>query len=118
MKTVKYIPEGCKGENPKFSGSVELSPISFDQKFEYLETLGIDVDDDGAVVTGKTGQKLKAVRQLVKASEKHYVSVSLKKLSSGEEITSFEQMSHDDECHLMLIEIANYVIGGIKPGND
>lgn len=116
MKTVKYIPEGCKGEKPEFAGSVELIPVTFDEKFSYLEELGLDVDENGALVKN-TSKQLKAMRNLVKLSEKHYASVSLKKLSTGEEVKSFQEMSIDSDYHMMMIEIANQIIGGIKLGN-
>lgn len=116
MKSVKYIPEACKGEKPEFSGEVVVRPPSFDEKYEYLETSGLDLDDSGNVHMPSGMGKIKLMRNLVKLSQKNYVSVSLKNNATGEEYKSFEDLSSDPDCHNIMVEVASQMLNGFKLG--
>lgn len=118
MKTVKYVPKICQGENAKFSGDVELRLTSFDEKFDYLQSSGIEFDSDGKVNLGDAMSKIKSLRAMVRCSEKHYISVSLKNLKTGEELKSFEDLSYDTDAQDILIEVATQLMNGFKLGND
>lgn len=117
MKTVKYVPEICKGENPKFSGEVELRLPTFDEKYEYAEKSNIQFNDKGEVETTNKLAQVALIRQFVKVSQAHYISVSLKKIATGEEFKSFEDMSYESDLHETLIEIATQIVNGFKLGN-
>ena len=116
MKTVKYVPEACKGENPQFSGDVEIVLPTFDEKYEYFEQSGLEVNDAGEIQSANTLTKLKAMRNLVKMSQKHYKTVSLKKIS-GEDIKSYDDMQYDSDCHPIMIDVATKLLNGFKLGN-
>jgi hypothetical protein len=116
MRSIKYIPEICKGESPKFSGDITVKAFTFDEKFEYIQSLDVDVSSDGSVNVGNSNN-IEKTRRMVKLSQKYYISVDLKNNATGEEIKSFEDMSYCEELHECLIEIAAKMLSGFKLGN-
>jgi|688.fasta_scaffold651794_2 hypothetical protein len=116
MKTVTIVPTVCKGKAAKWEGSVMLRLPTFDEKYEYIERISIDVDDDGSVQASKAKQ-IAGVREMVKISQKHYEKVDLKHKETGEVISSFEEMQYSEEMHAVLIEVAGMLLNGFKVGN-
>lgn len=117
MKTVKFIPSICKGENAKWVGHVVMRVPSFDEKFAYIEELGMSEDEEGNAATKSSGQKLKYVRSIVSLSAKHYVEVDLKSSDGSIEVKSFEDMQYEEDLHAALIEVGSCLINGFKVGN-
>lgn len=125
MKTVNYVPSVCKTTKdkdgndivPSFVGHIELRVLSFDEKFDLLESAGIELDEQNKVKFGD-GNKLKSARKMVKASEPYYVSVSLKRISDGAEFKTFEDMTFESELHATLQEVAGDIISGLKVGKN
>ncbi len=116
MKTVSFTPKACQGEGATFEGTVSLRLPTFDEKYEYLEKMEVEVDEEGKVEL-KKGSNLKKVRQMVAMSSGHYVAVALKKKASGEEFKSFADLSVDADAEEILIEIGLKVISGFNVGN-
>ena len=116
MKTVKYVPTICKAEGSEWSGHVTLRGMTFDEKYDYMEAMGIGIDDDGNVDTGAKKDRIKQSRQLVNLSEVHYVEVNFKN-KAGESVKSFKEMKEEPEFFETLVEIAMFIIGGLKVGN-
>ena len=115
MKTIKYVPSVCKGDAPKWQGSIELRLPTFDEKFDYIESMELGVNADGDVDSSSM-HKVRSIRKLVKMSEKHYISVALKS-SDGVEIKSFEDMQYEDDMHTVLAEVSGLMLNGFKVGN-
>lgn len=116
MRSVKYVPSLCKGEDKIFDGSVEIRLPTFDEKFEYFESLGADVDESGSVDKLSNTSKIKKIRSLVGVSKPHYLAVDLKKLSSGEEFKSFDDLTTEPDAHPILIEVATHLLSGFDLG--
>lgn len=116
MKTTKIVPTVCKGDNAAWEGFVVLRLPTFDEKFEYLERMQVNVKEDGTV-EGNTNQKLHTVREMVKMSQSHYVEVSLKNKKTGEEVKSFDDMQYVEDLHGAMVEIAGMMLNGFKVGN-
>ena len=118
MKTVKFVPSVAKGEEKTFEGFIELKPLGFDERFEMLDVLGIDLDDEGKIELPQDKKaQIRMMRKMVDFAKKQYLTVSLKKLSTGEEYTSFDDLSIDQDCNGILIEVATQVMNGFKLGN-
>lgn len=117
MKTVKYVPKSCLGDDKKFEGSLTMRLPTFDQKYELLEISGIKFSDAGEVESSSSKDRLDMIRKLVKHSESFYETVSLIKCSSLEEFKSFEDMQYDDDAHAILIEVGLALLNGFKLGN-
>ena len=115
MKTLKIVPSICKGKAAKWEGSVTLRLPSFDEKFEYIERLSMEVDGEGNIQASQAKQ-IASVREMVKISKKHYELVELKS-KDGEEVKSFEEMQYVEELHGVLIEVAGMLLNGFKVGN-
>jgi hypothetical protein len=118
VRSIKYVPEACKGESPKFSGEVELRVPSYDEKLEMFELSGMEFNSNGKVELSSTSCNIKILRAMIKHSEKFYQSVSLKKLSSGQELKSFEDLQYDSDGPSVLIEIASSLGKGFDLGNE
>lgn len=113
MKTVKYVPKNCQGDKPTFSGFVELRLPTFDERCEFIESSNVGMTDDGKVDLGDISKRVRMIRQMVKLSEKHYVTVDLTKIATGEQLKSFEDLQYDANANAILIEISEYLIEGL-----
>lgn len=111
---VSYVPNQCKGDDKKFEGSLIVSLPSFDQKYQYMEDSGFSVNDKGEFESGV--KQIPAIRKMVKYVKDHIITVSLKKLSDGSDITSYDQMIYDSDCDGILIEVAMQLMNGFKVG--
>lgn len=116
MRSVDYVPSICKGENPAWKGSIKLRPPTFDEKYEYLENLGLNIDEQGAVKS-ETLEKIKSIRKLVSLSQKHYLEVSLERVSDSAKFVSFDDMQYEDDLHGVLAEVASLLVQGFRVGN-
>ena len=117
MKQVTYVPSACKGDDATFEGSVTLRLPTFDEKYEYLERIGITIDDEGKVDLGDKKNRLRLMREMVKASSSHYLEVKLKNKATGEELKSFEDMSYEPLAYPILTEVAPQLLNGFSVGN-
>lgn len=116
MKTVKLVPALCKAEGSEWTGYVVMRPLNFDEKYDYLEAIGVEVKEDGSVEGSKTNLMQKS-RNMVRMSEKHYVEVSLVNMVTGEEVKSFDDMKQCSDMFDTLIEMAMKLMTGLKVGN-
>lgn len=113
---VKFIPSVCTDKEKSkatFSGHIDMKVPTFDERYQFIEDCGIDVMDDGGVE--KKGSNFSIIRNMVKASAKFYKSVSLTRLSDGKKFESFDELSMDPECDVILIEAAKEVRQGFRP---
>jgi len=111
MKTFKFVPSICKKEGSTWEGYVVIKAFSFDEKFEFLQSL--DLNSESEAVKGN----IERTRQMVKLSEKFYVEVSLKNLATEEVVNSFDDMSYCEDLHETLIEVGTKLLTGFKVGN-
>jgi hypothetical protein len=138
MRLIKFVPRVCteheakdpqtlepvKGpdgspvmQKPTFEGFIMLKCPSFDERMAMLESLGLRASSKGEVDTdGVDGIQL--IRKLVKASEQFYESVQLKRLEDGVEFESFEDLSYDEGCALILSDVGYALRGGFRPGKS
>lgn len=104
-----FIPSQCQGEQPTASGKVVLSALTFDEKYDLLDKIGLSfgADEQPDIATFKN------FRVIVKASEAHYVSVDLKK--GDKEYQSFADLQYDDFGHSVLMQAAMALVLGKHP---
>jgi len=118
VKTVKIVPSLCKAEDSKWSGYVVMRLPTFDEKFDYIESLNVEVDANGEVeASSGTKDRFKQIRKLVSASQKHYVEVCLENKETQEKVSSFDDMQYIDDLHAVMAEIAGKLVDGFKVGN-
>ena len=53
---VNYTPKVCQGDDAKFEGSIELKMPTFDQRFQYMEECGFELDEDGNPIIVETAE--------------------------------------------------------------
>lgn len=120
MKTVKIVPSLCKQEGSQWEGHVIMRLPSFDEKMEYFEELGEEIDASGELAIGvkeTTSSRAKKIRKMVSISEKHYQEVYLKNKSTGEIVNSLEELKYVADLHPVLVEFAGKLAEGFKVGN-
>ena len=100
-----------------FSGELVIYRPTIDERYEFAELLGLDVSKDGEVVQSE-GSVVKMMRNLLRASEKFYAKVALKRLSDGQEFKSFEELSVDPDCEGILIEVGMQIKNGFRASKN
>lgn len=115
---IMFIPKACKEEPARLIGHVVLRKPTFDEKYEYLSASGLSLDDEGKPVEIKdTKERIDFIRKVVAISRKHYISVDLTIVETGEKISSLEDLESCGECDDVLIEIGTQVFNGFRLGN-
>lgn len=117
MKSVKIVPNVCKGEAAKWSGYVVMRVPTFDEKFEYIENIGVSMKEDGTMDSDGSSNRISQVRKMVSLSQKHYMEVSLENKETGEKVASFEEMQYVEDLHGSLVEISGMMASGFRLGN-
>lgn len=107
------MPAMCKGEKAKFKGHIMLRPPTYDERFQYAESMGVNLNDDGAIEYSEK-PNLGTLRRLVENSKPHYISVHLQH-KDGTEYKSFDDMTVDSECGAILTEVGMKIIRGFRP---
>jgi hypothetical protein len=114
MKSYKYTPTEAKGEKASFAGHLVLLPASFDERYQYIEESGFSSTDGETDVL----KHLAPARKLVGLAAKHYESVKLKHLESGNEYESLDDMLYDKRCDKILMEVAMHIVQGERPSKN
>lgn len=99
-----------KHDGPVCEGVIKFNPITFDQRYQYIEECSFKTDDKGEVVMGI--EHLHSVRKMVSVSQKHYKFVEIKNKNTGAVHKSFEDLTLDPECDEVLIGAAGKLING------
>lgn len=112
MKTAIY---NTKVEN--MDGFVELRLPNFEEKYEYLDSLEVEIVEDAKVTEDeikKRGNKenLKMLRRMVALSLPHYVRVDIRNSETGIEFKSVDDLQYTAEGHGVLIEMATILLRG------
>jgi hypothetical protein len=118
MTQVVYVPSQCKDSKDdagnlvpaSFSGQVLVRPPTFGERCDYLEGVTL-IEGPEAIVN------IRRAKYSVACAEKHVESVSLKRLSDGKEYSSFESLSIDGSCVVVLSDIARALMDGSFLGN-
>lgn len=110
------MPEACKGEEKTFEGNLEIRLPTFDEKFEYLESIGMNLDEVDNLEKVSKLSLLKSIRSMVRLSKPHYIAVNLKKLGTGEDYKSYDDLSTDPDAHGILTEVASKMLEGFSLG--
>jgi hypothetical protein len=128
-RTIKFEPRLCRDHEvpdpkhkakklkraPLFTGGIVLRVPGFDERYELLELQDVKVVD-GVIVASEGMNPFRAVRTVVAFSKKFYLEVGLKRIKDGAEFKSFDDLSADPECDEILMEVAQALRGGFKPG--
>lgn len=123
MKTIIFIPSQCKKKEieengvkkevePEFSGEIILRMPNFDERFALFEEVGMDPNQSKDELSPL--KHVGTIRKLVAKSKEFYQegSVKIKRLADGLELKSFDDLSYEPDCALILIEAASALISG------
>lgn len=111
MKTFNYVPDVCKGDDAKWQGSVLLRMPTFDEKCEMIESLDFKTGEDSVKAN------IALTRQLVKMSERFYVTVDLSSKDGLSSAKSYQDMQDDHELHGALVAVGSLIFEKINLGN-
>lgn len=113
---ILYTPSVCKqvdDQAPTFKGEIKVKVPNFEERYQFIEDAGLDVGDDGGIQ--KRGGNFAIIRNMVKASEKFYVSIDLTRISDDKKFNSFQDLTMDSTCDEILIEVAKEIRSGFRP---
>lgn len=113
---LEYVPKACRGDKAKFQGSILLRVPTFDEKYQYIEESGFELEDDGTVRASI--KQIGALRKIAKLAEKHCLKVTLEKLDDKKKISSYQEMTEDPDCEALILELATGLLNQFKPGNE
>lgn len=115
MTEFVFTPSECKGDNPKFSGSITLKVLSTPEKFRLMSKCEFEVGDDGVVK--KNMKQLSAIADMIDATKPYFLKVDLKRLSDNKVYQNYSELEFADECATILIEASTQFLNALKVGN-
>ena len=99
-----------------YEGSVTIKPMRNIDKFDLMETLGLNTDTltkigkkKGAVSTKDLDLNLSTIKQMFEKAKELVIAVDLKK--DGVEYKSWDDLDYDSNALALQMEIVNYAIG-------
>jgi hypothetical protein len=113
---IDWKPNAAKGDDAVFSGSIKMRVPTFSERYEYMESAGFEIGEDGAVEANM--KQMGAIRRLVEKSKAHYGAVDLTRVSDGKKFSSYEEMETDPACDPIIIEFAMACMTGVQPGKN
>jgi hypothetical protein len=112
----KYVPKQCQGENPTFTGELELRVPTNIDLWEMFEELGLEIGgEEGKIVLAESSGKMKQMARMARATLPFYHSVNLVKVSDGTKLASVEDLLHDRDAQAVLAEVAGVIFSGMGP---
>lgn len=111
---IDYVPKPCRGDEAAFSGQVKIRPLEVLDKYELMDSLGIELSESGDIDV-KSMSNWKTMIGLIKMSESHYESVNVVKKEDGREYKSFADLNQDLACEGILVDVAVALLRA-KPG--
>lgn len=112
MKQFKWTPRA----DSEFEGHVMIAIPKHIERLELMKKLKMKVNKDG--VLEENTDLIEKQQIMMEAAEAHVKEVKLTHKPSGAKLKSFEDLSYSQECYLLLNEIANVVLMGIKLGEQ
>ena len=104
-------------EGGEFSGHIMVKLPLFDERYEMLDQMGIKLDASSGEMKTEDLASFNAIRKMVSASLKYYLSVDIKH-KDGREFKSKDDLLCDPECDGILIDVASAVSRGFKVGKN
>lgn len=111
MKTFKYVPDVCKGDDALWQGSVTLKMPTFDEKCEIIESIDFKTGEQSVK------ENIALTRQLVKISERFYAEVDLSMKDGSASAKSYQDMQEEHQLHGALVAIGSLIFEKINLGN-
>lgn len=114
MKTFDYIPgqSSAEGESP-FSGKVILRIPKYLERLEMVKKFQFGVNKNAEV---ESSDQVDSTMRAFEIIGPHVVSMELKIKETEEEITSLEDLGYYQEGLALMMELAGFILGGIKLG--
>jgi hypothetical protein len=114
MKNYDYIPGQDKenGESP-FSGKVILKIPKYLERLELVKKFQFGVNKQSEV---EASDQVDSTMKAFELIGPHVVSVELEIKETSEKITDLEELGYYQEGLALMMELAGFILGGIKLG--
>jgi hypothetical protein len=116
MKTFKFVPSLCKGEDKKLNGYLMLKVPNFSERMDLQDMRSSQSIEDGKIVQEKI-PVMQMIRKIVAYLKPFFIEIKLSSLDGSKVIASYDEMTEDENCHGILIEIAGQYATGLPLGN-
>lgn len=119
----KFVPGVCSGENPKYSGSVEINVPRGPERHNYIRQSGVlsiyekNEKGDGSAAFDIASQ-YDLITSMMGFVEKHIVAVDLVRLEDGYKVNTVDQFLSISSLEPAVMEICLMFIKGFEPGKN
>lgn len=101
-----FVPSVCKGEGARFQGTVSIREMTFDERLEFYESLGIDENESNS-----TKHYIRMLREIGKRSHSFVKCVELVRLSDQTKIQSWDEVYSNSELTSLVMEVCKEILG-------
>jgi len=116
MKVV-VTPESCKGEGAKYTGTVEMRPPFIEERWAYLDAVGlVDAGEEQAKMPSNLTFTKAIVKELLPKLKDHVSAMDLTHKESGQKLASLDELRADPDAQGVLLELGMMLIKGFRPG--
>lgn len=116
MREVKWTPPIEEGQEPKFKGHVMVKVPTTKERLENMEQVGIKYNAQGEILGEldmiSTGGKL------VDIASKMVILVDLELIEDGTKYSSFEDLTYDNKCDSVIMDLGKIGLRGVRPGKN
>lgn len=114
MKDYVYKPE--VNADSEFSGEVKIKIPSYKERLKIIKEMNFSFNSDGSLNTSNSSSQIDIASNFVDIVEKHVEEVKVKLNESDEEFNSIDDLGYCEEGTVLINELANLVISGIRLG--
>lgn len=104
-----FTPALCDGV--RYSGSISIRPLSFDERLDMYEDMRGGKDDEAA----KEKMGIAVLKKVGKMSHKFVTKCEVTRLEDGHKYT-WDEVYHDGDLTGLVVEVCNKILGKIAAG--
>lgn len=107
-----FKPAVCDGQ--KYDGTVSIRSLSFDERLDIYEELGLDempADDSQQKKAG-----LRVIKAIGKKSKDFVKAVDITRLSDGYKYQSWDEIYYDADMTALVVEVCTKILGKLQAG--
>lgn len=109
-----FVPSLCQGEGAKYKGQVTLRPMSFDERLDLYEIMGIDSQPEDKASQQKF--YIKVLREIGKRSHSFVKCCELERLSDSYKFADWDEVYHDSDLTSLVMEVCSKILGKVTAG--
>ena len=116
MRQITYIPQLCNEAGELiFQGKIILNALKYAERMNLIKDVNFKVKENSVELNT---DQIDSIVKIIEVAEKHVVSVDLIRLSDQVEFKCFDDLSYDKDGSLLINELGNVILSGVKLGKQ